>query len=118
MPRPRRPRTVGRAWQALLTRVREHGVTQRDEAYERWLDGLTIEDVQRIFEQFNKRPERRRQRRRHHLAHVIACAPPATLQHTAESPDGSERVTLGYLMEDYVRHMRHHFDQIQRGLRA
>jgi hypothetical protein len=53
-----------------------------------------------------------------HLAHVIACAPPATLEHSAESPDGRSQVTLGFLMEDYVQHLRHHFDQIRRAVTA
>jgi hypothetical protein len=48
-----------------------------------------------------------------HLAHVIATAPAATLGHTATSPDG-DPVTLGFVMEDYVRHLRHHLDQLRR----
>src|SRR5262245_60733509 len=48
-----------------------------------------------------------------HLAHVIGCAPPATLAHAALSADGSAQVTLGFLMEDYVRHLRHHLDQLR-----
>lgn len=52
-----------------------------------------------------------------HLAHVIGCAPSETLSHTAESPDGN-RVTLGFVMDDYVRHMRHHLDQLRTLLAA
>jgi hypothetical protein len=48
-----------------------------------------------------------------HLAHVIGCAPPATLTHAATSPDGTEQVTLGFLMEDYVVHLRHHLEQLK-----
>ena len=47
-----------------------------------------------------------------HLAHVIGCAPGETLSHTAESSDGS-RVTLGFIMEDYVTHLRHHLAQLR-----
>ena len=52
------------------------------------------------------------------LAHVIGCAPAETLDHAAESPEGGTPVTLGYLMGDYVVHMRHHFDQIRAALGA
>ena len=46
-----------------------------------------------------------------HLAHVIASTPSEVLEESGEGPDGI--VTLGYLMEDYVRHLRHHLDQIR-----
>lgn len=52
-----------------------------------------------------------------HLAHVIGCAPGETLSHTAESPDGN-RVTLGFIMEDYVTHLRHHLGQLRTLLAA
>ena len=48
-----------------------------------------------------------------HLAHVIAAAPAETLAHRGASPEGSGEVTLGFLMEDYVVHMRHHLDQLR-----
>ena len=48
-----------------------------------------------------------------HLAHVIANAPADTLTHDAASPDASTRLTLGYVMEDYVSHLRHHLEQIR-----
>ena len=48
-----------------------------------------------------------------HLAHVIAAAPAETLAHGGNSPDGSGEVTLGFLMEDYVVHLRHHLDQLR-----
>jgi hypothetical protein len=51
-----------------------------------------------------------------HIAHVIACAPAETLTNAAESPEGGRDVTVGFLMEDYVTHMRHHFDQIREAL--
>jgi hypothetical protein len=52
-----------------------------------------------------------------HLAHVIGCAPAATLGHSLESPAGPP-VTLGFLMEDYVTHLRHHLDQLRTLLAA
>lgn len=48
-----------------------------------------------------------------HLAHVIAAAPQQTLDHRGSSPDGPGEVTLGFLMEDYVVHLRHHLDQLR-----
>jgi hypothetical protein len=48
-----------------------------------------------------------------HLAHVIASAPPAALTKTGRAPDGKSEVTLGFLMEDYVTHLRHHLDQLR-----
>ena len=48
-----------------------------------------------------------------HLAHVIAAAPAETLAHRGTSPDGPGEVTLGFLMEDYVVHLRHHLDQLR-----
>jgi len=52
-----------------------------------------------------------------HLAHVMGCAPADTLSHTAESPDG-KRVTLGFIMEEYVTHLRHHLDELRTLLAA
>jgi len=48
-----------------------------------------------------------------HLAHVIGRTPPAALAHAAAAPDGRGSVTLGFIMEDYVRHLRHHLDQLR-----
>lgn len=48
-----------------------------------------------------------------HLAHVIGCTPAAALAVAALSPDGSKTQTLGFVMEDYVRHLRHHVDQLK-----
>lgn len=48
-----------------------------------------------------------------HLAHVIGATPAGALQHRALSPDANGEVTLGFLMEDYVRHLRHHLEQIR-----
>ena len=48
-----------------------------------------------------------------HLAHVIASAPPGALPRTGRAPGGTSDVTLGFLMEDYVVHLRHHLDQLR-----
>jgi hypothetical protein len=53
-----------------------------------------------------------------HLAHVIACIPDAATARTALSPDGSGPVSLAFVMEDYVRHLRHHLAQIRTLLAA
>ena len=46
-----------------------------------------------------------------HLAYVIATTPQAALANAGDGPDG--RVTLGFLMSDYVRHLRHHLEQLR-----
>jgi hypothetical protein len=46
-----------------------------------------------------------------HLAHVIAATPAEALANAGDGPDGGE-VTLGFLMQDYVRHLRHHLEQL------
>ena len=48
-----------------------------------------------------------------HLAHVIAITPPAVLACTATSPDGMAPISLGFVMEDYVTHLRHHLGQLK-----
>jgi hypothetical protein len=48
-----------------------------------------------------------------HLAHVIASAPDDALTHTGRAPDGTGDVTLGFLMQDYVGHLRHHLAQLR-----
>ena len=48
-----------------------------------------------------------------HLAHVIAAAPAASLARSGRAPGGAGDVTLQFLMEDYVRHLRHHLDQLR-----
>jgi hypothetical protein len=45
------------------------------------------------------------------LAHLLGHANPAAATHTWRNPDG-EVVTLAWVAEDYVRHMRHHLAQI------
>lgn len=48
-----------------------------------------------------------------HLAHVIAVTPAAALANSATAADGSGPMTLGFVMEDYVRHLRHHLEQLR-----
>jgi hypothetical protein len=48
-----------------------------------------------------------------HLAHVIAATPAAALTREATAPDGGSQLTLGFVMEDYVTHLRHHLDQLK-----
>lgn len=46
-----------------------------------------------------------------HLLHVLKNIPTEKLPNTFRI-DESEEVTLGYWMEDYVRHLQHHLQQI------
>ena len=48
-----------------------------------------------------------------HLAHVMSCVPDDVAVREGSGPDGEGRVTLAFLMEDYVRHLRHHVEQIR-----
>ena len=48
-----------------------------------------------------------------HLVHVIACVSESAAARDAWASDGTRRVTLAFLMEDYVRHLRHHVDQLR-----
>ena len=48
-----------------------------------------------------------------HLAHVIACVPDAVAAQEALGPDGTQPVSLAFLMDDYVTHLRHHVEQIR-----
>ena len=48
-----------------------------------------------------------------HLAHVMTITSPEAASRSAISPDGSGQVTVAFLMSDYVRHLRHHLDQIR-----
>ena len=49
-----------------------------------------------------------------HLRHVIARTPAEHLRMSAIDPDGSGPVTVGFLMQDYVGHIRHHLEQVRR----
>ena len=46
-----------------------------------------------------------------HLAHLIARIPESALEARCEIESGKP-VTLRYLIDDYLRHLRHHLDQI------
>jgi hypothetical protein len=48
-----------------------------------------------------------------HLAHVMAAAPADALARSGRTSWGAGEVTLQFLMEDYVRHLRHHLDQLR-----
>jgi hypothetical protein len=48
-----------------------------------------------------------------HLAHVMTCIPEPAAERQLLATDGLRPVTLGYVMEDYVVHLRHHLDQIR-----
>ena len=46
-----------------------------------------------------------------HLVTVIRHVAPSTLRNTWKAP-GGEELDLEFIIRDYVRHMRHHLDQI------
>jgi hypothetical protein len=46
-----------------------------------------------------------------HIAHVMASVPPGRLNAQCVIGD-DEPVTLDWLMNDYIRHLRHHLNQI------
>ena len=48
-----------------------------------------------------------------HLRHVIARTPAEHLAMSAMSPDGDGPVSVGFLMQDYVGHIRHHLAQVR-----
>jgi hypothetical protein len=45
-----------------------------------------------------------------HLAHVVRHADPSAAEHTWKGPGGD--ASLQFLIEDYLRHLRHHLAQI------
>ena len=49
-----------------------------------------------------------------HLRYVISRTPVEHLMLSATSPDCSDVVTVGFLMQDYVGHIRHHLEQVRR----
>ena len=49
-----------------------------------------------------------------HLRHVISRTPPGHMVLAATAPDGHGPVTVGFLMQDYVGHIRHHLEQVRR----
>jgi hypothetical protein len=48
-----------------------------------------------------------------HLARLIAATPPAVAEREAASADGTRQLSVGFLMDDYVRHLEHHLGQIR-----
>ena len=48
-----------------------------------------------------------------HLAHIIAMMPDDVAARTGVAPHGGDIVSVGFLMQDYVRHLRHHLAQIR-----
>jgi hypothetical protein len=59
-------------------------------------------EIVRLWEVYNR-----------HLAHVIRHLPAASLEVRCRI-GGNEPVTLGFIVEDYVTHMQHHLQQIER----
>lgn len=53
-----------------------------------------------------------------HLAHIMAITADDVAARTAMSPDGGGPVSIAWLMEDYVAHLRHHVAQIRMLLSA
>ncbi len=49
-----------------------------------------------------------------HLAHVVSALPDSTLGNTCFIGD-NEPVTLAILIQDYLRHVKHHIGQILGG---
>ena len=47
-----------------------------------------------------------------HLVHVMQAIPLSAVTHAAPGSDG-HTVTLGFLLQDYVRHLRHHLIQLK-----
>lgn len=48
-----------------------------------------------------------------HLAHVMTCTSEDAASRSATAPDGEGSVTVAFLMEDYVSHLRHHLDEVR-----
>jgi DinB superfamily len=46
-----------------------------------------------------------------HLLHVLSCMPEDKLSVSCTVGNG-DPVTLGFIVEDYVKHLKHHLDQI------
>jgi hypothetical protein len=49
-----------------------------------------------------------------HIAHVLARLPDSALQHRCKIGP-KDPLTLEFIAKDYLRHMRHHLDQISQG---
>ena len=48
-----------------------------------------------------------------HLAHLMRNTSVEAAEGSAMAPNGSGPITVGYLMDDYVRHLQHHVGQIR-----
>ena len=66
---------------------------------QRWAD-VPWERIVRLWEEFNR-----------HLLHLMRSIP-AGRHETLCIVEGRDPVTLEYLMRDYVRHLKHHLDQV------
>ena len=75
------------------------GYTQDDWVARQRYAQVPFRDIVALWSAYNR-----------HLAHVIANTPAAALANSGTGPDGE--VTLGFLMADYVRHLRHHLGQL------
>jgi hypothetical protein len=53
-----------------------------------------------------------------HLACVMASTPPEVAEREALSPEGSGQVSVRFLMDDYVSHLRQHLGQIRTLLKS
>lgn len=81
-----------------FTYTQQHWVTSQHYFEERW------EDVIGFWYFYNT-----------HLAHVIANVDPASLDNVCDM-GYSEPARLRFVIEDYVRHVQHHLDQIFSGV--
>ena len=48
-----------------------------------------------------------------HLRHVISRTPAENMLLSAMAPDGDGQVSIGFLMHDYIGHVRHHLLQVR-----
>jgi len=87
--------------------VRFDGYSQDDWVSRQHYEKVPWRDLVALWSAYNR-----------HLAHVIACTPDAAAARTALSADGAGPVSIAFLMEDYVRHLRHHLAQIRTLLAA
>lgn len=80
-----------------LTYAQEHWVSSQHYQQRSW------KDLVALWCHFNR-----------HLAHVIAHIDPSTLDHTCDMGYATP-ASLKFVVEDYVRHVRHHLGQILSG---
>jgi hypothetical protein len=80
-----------------FTYSQQHWVTSQQYQQRSWAD------IVELWYQFNR-----------HLAHVIGHIDPASLAHTCDMGYAAP-ATLKLVAEDYVRHVRHHVEQILSG---